>query len=274
MVLEHLVPISKLEKKPWLGVILSFIFVSYAVLFALYFYPQGGGFFIVSLVTIPTVVVFLRILVREEKMIENGRRFISAHWRLIQLYGIFFIGMTLSFAFWASVLPKEASLMLFEEQKESYQSIRTVTSGIFMKERFDTIFQHNIIIMFLMLLASFLYSIGAVFLLIWNASVFGVFMENSIRSCMLSLSHYGFFAYPFAYLYGVFEGILFVIPHGVFEILAFLVASIAGGIMSLAVEHRCMGRKCNYLGIVVDVLVLVILAVVLLALGAAIEATY
>ncbi|MEW6329592.1 MAG: stage II sporulation protein M, partial [Candidatus Micrarchaeota archaeon] len=131
----------------------------------------------------------------------------------------------------------------------------------------------NLGVLSLMLIFSFLYSIGAVFLLVWNASLLGIFLEAEVRALIPFFSNLGAVAFPAAFSLGCVKGLLKILPHGSFEIPAFFVASLAGGIMSVALEHR-MYRKREFIEMMEDVGKLVILAVVLLAVGAFIESFY
>lgn len=280
MVLEHLISTKRLERTPALTFILSFIFVSVAVLITYYFYPKGSSMFIIELVVMPAIPFFLRFIVHEEKEHEIEAHHKHNLWRIykpvIELYGIFFIGIALSFAFWAAALPQDVSAKMFADQRAELGLLTGAGSSQFTYNKFaefGMIFSHNLGVLSLMLIFSFLYSIGAIFLLVWNASLLGIFLESFIRELLPFFANLGAGAFPAAFSLGCVKGLLMILPHGIFEIPAFFIASLAGGILSVALEHR-MYRKRELVDMMADVGKLVILSVVLLAVAAFVESIY
>jgi uncharacterized membrane protein SpoIIM required for sporulation len=69
---------------------------------------------------------------------------------------------------------------------------------------------------------------------------------------------------------GIPVALVTYMPHGVFEIGAYFLAGISGGILSAAV----MKRKTELFGVIVrDMVKVVVLAIILLVIGAVIETT-
>jgi uncharacterized membrane protein SpoIIM required for sporulation len=280
LVLEHLFSTKRIEHDPWLVAWLAFMFVAIAVSITYYFYPSESGLFIITLVVMPAIPFFLHEIIcqekRQEMRCEHGFfRIFSCYGRLIKFYGYFFIGTVLGFAFCSSLLPTEVSETMFSVQKREVELFSSMTSGqaTSFQGTFGDIFFHNLQVLFLMLLFSFIYSIGSIFLLVWNASLVGIFLEQYIHSSIPIYAKFGVLGFPSAFLVGSFSGLLRLLPHGIFEISAFFVASIAGGILSIAIERRML-RKGSLGRIVSDVAKLVVLSVLLLALGAYVESSY
>ena len=280
MVLEHLISNKRLERTPALTLALAFIFVSTAVLLTYYFYNIGSSMFVIELVVMPAIPFFLRFIMHEEKEHEveacHRHSMLRIYKPIIELYGMFFIGVALSFAFWAAALPQDVSAKMFADQRAELGLLTGAGSSQFTYNKFaefSMVFSHNLGVLALMLIFAFLYSIGAVFLLVWNASLLGIFLEGFVRELIPLFSNFGVLAFPAAFSLGTVKGLLMVLPHGVFEIPAFFVASIAGGILSVALEHR-MYRKRGFVEMIEDVGKLVILAVALLAVAAFIESIY
>jgi uncharacterized membrane protein SpoIIM required for sporulation len=129
---------------------------------------------------------------------------------------------------------------------------------------FAFIFFQNLKVLILVILGSLIYGAGSVFILIWNASIIGVFLGNVARKFVLHE------APQFSLIPGLSYGILGLIPHGTFELVAYLIGALAGGILSYAITRRVYGTV-EFRPILRDVVNLVGAAVFLVFLGALIE---
>ena len=297
MVLEHALPSKKIERAPFLIAVLAFGFVVFAVMITLFsysyigsLYPSASGLFTIMLVVMPAIPFFLHEMIREEreeeivkkfiksipkKQFEKGKRvgFFDVYGNIIELYAYFFIGVTLGFAFFSSILSEEVSRKIFSDLWTFVPKLIFEAFSYSNFQTFQSYFMHNLEVLFLMLLFSLIYSIGSIFILVLNAAVTGIFLEQFIRMEMTNSLAYGIFAYPIAFIVGFVKGILLILPHGIFEFSAFFIGSIAGGILSIAIERRAYKRR-EFKDILMDVVKLVAIAVILLAIGAAIEASY
>jgi len=281
MVLEHIISTQRLERSPYLILFISFIFVSFAVFLTHYFYPNDHGMVVILLTILPAIPFFLNFIRTEEQRheIESGKRHSILHIYkpLISLYTFFFIGTALSFAFWASILPIGLSDSMFSDIKAEFAIVQgaLITPAMtYTGSPFEFILSRNLLVLALMILFSFIYSIGSIFLLTWNAALLGIFIEQSVRGQLLMLlQQFGIFAYPIAFVIGSVEGLISVLPHGVFELSAFFIASLAGGIMSVALERGTYRRHCFWC-IIQDAMRLFLLALILLVIGAAVESLY
>jgi uncharacterized membrane protein SpoIIM required for sporulation len=297
MVLEHALPSKKIERAPFLVAVLAFAFVGFAVMITLVsysylgeLYPSASGLFIIMLVVMPSIPFFLHEMIREEreeeilkkfvksipkKQFEKGKNigFLDVYGNVIELYAFFFIGTILGFAFFSSVLSEEVSVKMFADLRGFLPPMigEFLSKGELIK--FQNYFFHNLEVLFLMMLFSLLYSIGSIFILVLNAAVIGILLERFIRVAFTRFATYGIFAYPVAFIVGSLEGLLGLLPHGIFEFSAFFVGSIAGGMLSIAIERRAY-RKKEFGAILFDVVKLIVIAVVLLAIGALIESSY
>ncbi len=108
---------------------------------------------------------------------------------------------------------------------------------------------------------------GAIFILTWNASVIAVAMGSLIKQEIAKTASFVGFSNLAAY-FGVATFSFFrYMTHGVLEIVAYFMAGLAGGIISIAlVKHNLQEEK-----ILIDVLDLVLISVGLLLLAGFIE---
>ena len=121
------------------------------------------------------------------------------------------------------------------------------------------IFLNNIRVLFFVLLFAFFYGVGAIFILAWNASVIGVAVGNFVRS-HIHLSYFS--ALPL--------GLLRYSIHGIPEILAYFMAGLAGGIISVAVTQHQYG-SAGFRKVLFDSLDLAVGSIVVLFIAALME---
>lgn len=163
---------------------------------------------------------------------------------------------------------------VFETQIQTFNGISggghstgKVSGGL---NSFSIIFFNNIKVLIFCVLFSFIYGAGAIFILTWNASVIGVAMGNYIRSGLSSVAHLVGMDKAAEYLGTITFGIFRYVIHGIPEILAYFVAALAGGIISVAViRHDFEGRKFEH--IVLDAADLLLLSLALIFVAAVLE---
>ncbi len=120
--------------------------------------------------------------------------------------------------------------------------------------------------MILVYALSVLFGAGSVFVLGWNASVIAVYVGSVSRSFIAQG-----FAPSAAYLFGVPLGLGSILLHGIPEIIAYFLAGLAGGILSVGILRERWGGK-NFHLILKDSLVLLAVAEILIFAAAFIEA--
>ena len=132
------------------------------------------------------------------------------------------------------------------------------------------IFSHNMSVLFFCVFFAFFYGAGAIFILAWNASVIGAAIGNFIRRGLADiLTKMGFLSIG-SYLQVFSLSLLRYMTHGIFEILAYFIAGLAGGIISVAViRHDFASKDFNH--IIADSLDLLIIAIIVLFVAALVE---
>jgi uncharacterized membrane protein SpoIIM required for sporulation len=285
--LEALISPQKARSEPWSILVVAFLFVSFGVIVEIAFRGAiKGGMIIFAMV--PAIPLIWHLVVWEEKKEEEELQkyydtyykifpekkpsrkaypFVAYHWKLLSVFAFFFIGATLGYIFWYSVLPHEKSLELFADQiaqaqmisqKASSVSGQVVFGMVFKKDLFALLVVNNLQVLGAMFLFSLLYGIGAIYVLLWNASLIGFVIGNEVVGK------------------GIVQGILSLfglLPHGIFEISAWFVASIAGGILSVAIMSRHY-QKPEFKYILWDIAVLTVISLELLVIGGFIESSY
>lgn len=169
-------------------------------------------------------------------------------------------------------LPIEITGTLFNIQEQAILNVNSaiqarltgysIGGGLFIK-----IFLNNIKVMFFCIIFSLLYGAGALFILTWNASVIATAIGNFIRSEISATASLVGFSVVSAYFKAGALGFFRYMLHGVFEIGAYFVAALAGGIVSIALIKQDARNEKVFL----DALNLLIISLGLLFFGSLVE---
>ncbi|HIH32173.1 TPA: hypothetical protein HA235_05685 [Candidatus Woesearchaeota archaeon] len=282
MVLESLISPEKAENKPGLLVLLGFLYTSIAMLLSYMIFKQYSSMFMVFLATVVSVPLMYKLIKMEEQKDLTDQpevMLLKEHWKALSAFMYLFFGATLCFAFWYVVLPSPTISLLFDSQTSTIISINGRTTELtggttgFATNPFNIlskIFFNNVKVLLFTIVFSFLYGAGALFILLWNASVIGTAIGNFIRSNLASLATnlggIGLGNYLSVISIGLFKYVI----HGVPEILAYFVGALAGGIISVAIiNHDVETRKFEH--VLLDSADLLMLALVITFVAAILE---
>lgn len=269
MVLETIVSPRYARENSWTIAALGALFVSLAVGIVHWFGLGDQSSLLLMVFVIVPAIPFLIDLIQFQELETKRtatRRFLGSmtlarYAPMIAVLFSFFIGLTAAFTFWYAVLPEPTTSLLFNTQVKELAAVRGSFSGYAvqavearMLRAFETIFLHNLEVLMLILGFSLLYGAGAIFVLIWNASVIGVFLGKIARTGEIG------------------AGVLGILPHGVFELLAYTTVALAGGILSRMIVLRRL-QAIEEHQTIYDMAKLTGWAIIFLALGAFIEST-
>lgn len=260
MVLESLFSTKDVREHPSKIFILGVVGTILAIIISSFL--KQGGLFLVFLITFAVLPLTIKQLKYEEKRDEYDHfwnylyslGFFSRHKELILDYFYLILGITLAISVSYLVLPTGTTSLVFSDQ---ISTISRITGQATTGEIFSKILFNNIGVMVVCFAMSLFYSSGAIFLISWNASVLGVVVGQGARNLI------GLPSIPlvlFSYL-----------PHGIFEFSGYILAGIAGGILSVALARHKEDKK-HFMFVLEDSLFLLIIAIVVLIIGAVIEA--
>ena len=280
MVLESLTNVENAQKHPFTLFFIAFVVTSASLFVAYHTFPGSSSVLALSFVALAFMPIINNLLIKSEELEVDEDdmpfAFIASHFDIINIYAWIFVGMILTYSFWAVVLPEDnhgctgfgcllpEKSQVFSEQKKVYGGItgKVVGQSECFSEGtktfegcFRLIFNNNTWVMLLSVGFSFIWGAGALFLLGWNASVIGLFIGLEVTSKNLDS--------------GLVRAISYL-PHGIPEIMAYFVAAIAGGIISAAISKKAF-RKHELRIVFIDTLLLLVLAMVTLLIGAFIE---
>ncbi len=244
MVLEGLKVLS-VERKPWEALVSGSIYVFVAAFLSLVLFPESASIVSVLLVVVASLPLVYDAIKFEEKvdLKYSDEHHIMEHHKLFVWFVLFlFLGFSLGFFILYSFLPSSYVNQLFSAQISTIQSVGPATGNyISLQGAFFSILFNNIKVLAFCLLFSFLYGSGAIFILSWNASVLGAAMGNFFRESLSkmapSLSSY--------FAVGTLSLLRYSI-HGIPEITAYLLAGLAGSLISTAVVNDDFRTKRFY----------------------------
>ncbi len=256
--LETLVSLKTVYKKPYMMFLWAYLITVVGILLG-YRLPLSisvdPGFISVVYVIIPSIFLvnsFIRHEERmEEKMIKKHKGFWGRHGRDLIILLLYFAGMTAAFALSTLILPDSA--FGIQHQKIRQITGEDITGSVTKDAFFMEVLLNNLNVMLFSFFFSLLFGAGAVFILVWNASILGVRIAELSRDIInipvVSLSF---------------------LPHGVPEIAGYIAAGLAGGILSFGVIRR---KEWDVMkSIIMDSMLIMVVAVSLIFVGAAIEA--
>ena len=274
MVLESLLNPQSAEHKPFFVFLLGLAYGTLGIFLATWIFEEQSSMVMVFLTTMAALPLMFHLLrFEEDKDVEHveKRTLLREHAPAIVFYTILFLGMATAFTLWYLVLPSNVSSTVFRVQTQTIASLnQQVTGNITQTSLLSKIFLNNIKVLIFCILFSFLYGSGAIFILTWNASVIGAAAGNFIRSHMAPFAAAVGLEKVGAYLYVSSLSVLRYAIHGIPEILAYIVAGIAGGILSMAIVKHDFGTG-KFERVLLDVSDLVLLSVLILFIAAIME---
>jgi len=278
MVLENIFSPERAESRPALMIFLGFFYTTLAMFLSYYIFEAYSSIFMVFLTTLAAVPLIYRIIKTEEEKdltdIEE-KVLLKEHSKALKAFMYLFIGATLCFALWYAVLPQEMVDTLFHSQASTISNINgrvTQTTGSVINPAavFSKIFFNNVKVLLFCVLFSFMYGAGAIFILMWNASIVGAAIGSFIRVSLGALTTSICGVTAGTTFCAVSSGILRYTIHGIPEILAYFIAALAGGIISIAViNHEFTSRKFEH--ILLDSADLLMLSIGVLFIAALLE---
>jgi uncharacterized membrane protein SpoIIM required for sporulation len=274
MVIESLINPFKAEKKPWEMFFFGFFYCSIAIFLALWVFQTYASLVMVFLTVLATTpLMYYTIKVEEKKdltMIKESL-LLKEHSKALLFFIMLFFGITIAVVLWYMLLPSDTVTNLFNIQQKTISDINTrVTGDVTSFDLFSKIFFNNIKVFIFCILFAFIYGLGAIFILTWNASVIGVAIGNFIRTEIAKFAGYAGIAKISGYFQIFSLGLLKYFVHGIPEILAYFTAGLAGSIISIAViRHDYRTKKFEH--VIIDSADLIILSIVLLFFAALLE---
>ena len=252
MVLESIIKPDWIDENPFyaffLGITLAFIGTS----IGLFIFPEQASFAGLLFITIAAVPFLQKVVDFEEKRPGVFHEdFWKRNRKIAIIYALFFFGVALAYFIWFKILQAVSAQFFFDRQITALT--QPTVLGFFSQAQvgqFIPIVLNNLKVLFLILILSFIYGMGSILVITWNASVLGIFMGS----------------------FGKFTDAASFMPHASMEFLGFFFGAMAGGLLSMAFdEGRTEFRSEKFYRAINDAALLFILAVVIIAAAALVE---
>jgi len=227
MVLEHIYPTKLIERHLLFALLLGITITIISIGIAVIIFPEDPALVAVAFTSIMLIPTINKELARQETVEADTKRYtllsyLKKHWRLFIIYLFLFLGVFGTFAFFSIILPNIAVNHLFETQIQvKYGNVGNAIIG---SSLFSGILMNNLLVLVIIFFTALLIGDGGLFLLIWNASVWGTIFAIIAKTGSL-------FAGKNPLLYFLLI-ILTVLPHMLIEATSYIMGAAAGGILS------------------------------------------
>lgn len=259
MVLESIISPKTLRRHPYEAAIQGAI-GTVAAIFICRLLAQNGLFLtvLITMALLPSAIIQIK---HDEKQRENHEfwnylyegGFLWRHGALILDYLFVILGISVVISASYILLPGETTSLIYSDQ---IGVINQITGNVAQPGVFDKILLNNLGVMAICFVFSLFYASGAIFLISWNATVLGVVVGQGAKALL------GLHSIPIV--------LLSYAPHGIFEFLGYILAGLAGGLISAAAtRHKESWDHFNF--VMKDALLLTVFAIIMLIIGAYIE---
>lgn len=253
---------QKAERHPFEIFVLAIIYSSLSILFSLWVFPEYASTAFVFLTTFSTLYLIqsaIKIEEEKETVFKKEIWLLKEHSRLILLMLFLFLGFTVSFTAWSFFLPSDSVADLFAMQDSTVEGIKAaIATGSFSyASSYFPILINNIKVMLVSLIFAIFYGAGAIYVLVWNASVMGLVIGNLAKNSL------GLISLPIAFTK--------FFLHGIPEMIAYFTTALAGGLIYVAIWKGDFKDKTKRKKILLDVLILVGISIAILIIAGLIE---
>ncbi len=272
MVLESLFSPRRAEKEPWELFLVGLAYAGFSFLMSWWVFKEHISLIMVTLTAICSVPLLYN-MIKYEAMKDNTPQkeywLIKEHGKAVSAFTFLFLGFVAAFLILFVVLPVNTVNEAFSVQIDTISQVTSATpTGNFISTIGNAlpILANNMKILIFCFVMSFFFGAGAIFILTWNASVVGVAIGIFIRNKVMVNTVPSFGAYSQL----VSIGVLKYMTHGIFEIVAYFVGALAGGILSIGVIKHEFGTP-EFRKQMLDSLDIMAISIIALFLAALIE---
>lgn len=228
MVLEHLFPEEWLEKRERYAFLIAFIYSTISIIVARILFPSNSGIVSVIFLSLLLIPYIDKLLFEEEEEEEKEKKFslkelFKDNKTGLKVFFALFFGIYFTYMLYSLIFPLLGFnvSVTFKEQL----ALEGLKGGaIFSTNMFLDIFLNNWWVLLACFLLALLVGDGAIFFIVWNASVWGtIFGYRAFAAAAATGSN------PFVNLLII---VAVTLPHVILEGGAYIIALIAGGVIS------------------------------------------
>jgi len=264
------------ERRPWEMLIIGIIYSSLSVILVNWIFSSDivlakySGILVVTftvMFSIPFFYYMIRLEESKDLEIDRSISLLKEHGKAIHSLLWLFLGFVIGFSFWFIVL---GNVDNFRAQIETYCIINSPSNYEGCVSQYGVkagatgfatstnlllgIFTNNLYVLIFTVIFSVIFGAGGIFIIAWNATVISaavvIFSKSNLINLPISISRY--------------------LIHGIPEIGAYFIGTLAGGIIGISIIKKEY-RTDKFWNILHDSLLLIIIAIVILIFSALIE---
>jgi|GEM_PF-504499 len=221
-------------------------------------FPSEAGIVAAVFASIPLVYPLTQFFLEDE--MRN-----RSHIDEMKVYLSLFIGQASAFMILGTLFPESFDIQISQIETTLYEI--GITGYFFNDTVFSTILLNNLIVFTSILLISVLIASSGSFILTWNASVMGVFFALLVKEMPRTLDAALACTEEEIQAVGAnAPSVLCYLPHAFFEITGFIIAGIAGSLISASIYRKHFDRE-----VWIDYFYLVLLGAGFVVTGAVLE---
>lgn len=274
MVLESLITPLGAEERPWQMFFLGLLFSFVGIGFSMWVFEGQSSLvmvFLIVMASIPIVFNTMRLEEKKDELDFAEAYLLKEHAKALSLYMFLFAGIVTACTTVYIFAPESTLDALFNVQTQAIMDVNSRVSGnVINPDALPLIFLNNLKVLIFCILFAFVYGVGAIFILVWNATVIGVALGDFVRSQIGTFSEVLGYTTLSHYFQAISLGVLRYATHGSFEILSYFIAGLAGGIISISVVRHNFGTP-KFDKVLLDSAGLMIISLVVLFVAAVIE---
>lgn len=227
--LDEIYPVELVKKRTVLAFLLGICYAIVGMGGALFLFPKDPAMIAVALTAMLAFPLIRKLSEPGEN--EKSQSFIQIlkqNTSTFKIYLFLFLGAFLTFAFFSLMLPAMAAGFLFKNQLSVY--FGNITGNAFNSGTFLQLFNNNLRVLMLAFVMSVLLRGGAIFIVIWNASLWGTIFGALAKHAASATGQN-----PWLVL-----GLIFVIvlPHALLEACSYIVSTVSGSMLSSSILKK------------------------------------
>jgi uncharacterized membrane protein SpoIIM required for sporulation len=256
--LKILFSVKRAERHPVEMMVIGFFYASISILLSFFILPEYSSLIIVFFTVISCLYVVQKAIIVEERRdrdVCSEEKLLRYHAKALYFLLFLFLGFVAAFTLWTIILPYDSVNSIFSLQSSAIREIKNLTGNAFANNGFSAILFNNLKVVLISFFLALFYGAGAIFILVWNASVMGFIIVDLARNT------FGLASLP-AIISKYFL-------HGLPEMTSYFTATLAGGILFISLINGDILSKPKKIAF--DIFLLIFISLALLVSAALIE---
>lgn len=274
MVIESIITPSKAKRHPLWVLFIGILFAVLGLLFSLWIFEGQASIVMVLLVVLMAVPLMYALMFVEEEedvRLPDEKSILKEHAKTLGFLSLLFLGLVIGFTLLYVFLPGGVVENVFSAQHEAINIVNENISGsVTSVSSFLGILGNNFKVLVFCVFFAFFFGAGAIFILSWNASVIAAAIGHYIREGLASVAGAVGMGTIASYFHIFASGFLRYLVHGIFEIGAYFVGGLAGGILSVALLRHGFRSK-EFTKVLHDVAILFGISLLILIFAGIVE---